>query len=245
MLLFPILLTSYVCLYFFELSLSRYYHVREVQNATNKLIRDAKRCFYEKLGDKLSDPETGQKDFWTAFKRISNKKKLTNIPPIFENNRYIPNFQQKADIFNAYFADQCNIYDNGSALPVPLSRANASLSHVNITHNQIVDSIQKCSAKKPLAVMKYRLQCFIYVLQRYPLRLIFQKCMTSGKFPDSWKYTNVVPIHKKGNRQLKMNYRPISLLPICGKILEKIVFDQVYSFLNVNNVLSNYPSGFS
>ena len=84
-------------------------HVREVQNATNKLIGDVKRCFYEKLGDKLSDPETGQKDFWTAFKRISNKKKLTNIPPIFENNRYIPNVQQKADIFNAYFADQCNI----------------------------------------------------------------------------------------------------------------------------------------
>ena len=78
----------------------------------------------------------------------------------------------------------------------------------------------------------------------YPLRLIFQKCMTIGKFPDSWKYANVVPIHKKGNRQLKMNYRPISLLPICGKILEKIVFDQVYSFINVNNLLSNYQSGF-
>ena len=68
--------------------------------------------------------------------------------------------------------------------------------------------------------------------------------MTSGKFPDSWKYVNVVPIHKKGDRQLKMNYRPISLLPICGKILGKIVFDQVYSFLNVNNLLSNYQSGF-
>ena len=67
---------------------------------------------------------------------------------MFENYRYIPNFQQKADIFNAYFADQCNIYDNGSALPVPFPRANASLSHVNITHNQIVGIIQKCSAKK-------------------------------------------------------------------------------------------------
>ena len=96
----------------------------------------------------MSDPETGQRNFWSAFKRISNKKKLTNIPPIFENDRYIPNFQQKADIFSAYFADQCNIYDNGRALPVTLSRANASLSHVNITHNQIVDVIQKCSAKQ-------------------------------------------------------------------------------------------------
>ena len=57
-------------------------------------------------------------------------------------------------------------------------------------------------------------------------------------FPDSWKYANVQPVHKKENRQFKTNYRPISLLPICDKILEKIVSDQVCGFLNVNNVLS-------
>ena len=70
--------------------------VREVQNSTNKLINEAKRTYYENLGNKLSDPDTGPKYFWTAFKRISNKKKQTNIPPIFENNCYVTNFQQKA-----------------------------------------------------------------------------------------------------------------------------------------------------
>ena len=43
---------------------------------------------------------------------------------------------------------------------------------------------------------------------------------------------------------MKNNYRPISLLPICGKILEKIVFDQVYAFLSANNLLSQNQSGF-
>ena len=55
---------------------------------------------------------------------------------------------------------------------------------------------------------------------------------------------NVQPIHKKGNRQIKSNYRPISLLPICGKILEKIVFDQVYAFLNIDTLLSKNQSRF-
>ena len=50
-------------------------HVRVTQNLTNKLIREAKRSYLEKLGQKLSDPTTGQKTFWTAFKRLSNKKK--------------------------------------------------------------------------------------------------------------------------------------------------------------------------
>ena len=71
-----------------------------------------------------------------------------------------------------------------------------------------------------------------------PLQIIFQDCINSGMFPGCWKYANVQPIHKKSN------YRPISLLPICGKILEKIVFDQVYAFLNKNNLLSKNQPGF-
>ena len=49
---------------------------------------------------------------------------------------------------------------------------------------------------------------------------------------------------KKVTDRLKVIYRPISLLPICGKILEEIVFDQVYAFLNKNNLLSKNQSGF-
>ena len=77
-----------------------------------------------------------------------------------------------------------------------------------------------------------------------PLQIIFQRCIQTGMFPDSWKYANVQPVHKKANRQIKSNYRPISLLPICGKILEKIVFDHVYSYLNSNNLISKNQSGF-
>ena len=163
--------------------------VREVQNLTNKLIHDAKQSYYEKLGNKLSDPQTGHKNFWTAFKRITNKKKLTNIPPIFDNNTYVTNFQQKAKIFNEYFADQCIIHDNGSVLPEFISRKNASLSHINITTVQIVDIIQKYSRNKAhgcdeISVAMLQL-CATEVAS--PLSLIFQKCVTTGKFPDSWK----------------------------------------------------------
>ena len=54
-----------------------------------------------------------------------------------------------------------------------------------------------------------------------PLSLIFQKYIDSGKFPDSSKLANVEPIHKKSDRQIKPNYRPISLLPFYGKIFNK------------------------
>ena len=51
-------------------------------------------------------------------------------------------------------------------------------------------------------------------------------------------------VHKKDSKQLKTQYRPISPLPICSKIFEKIILDQMYEFLNSNNLISQNQSGF-
>ena len=54
-----------------------------------------------------------------------------------------------------------------------------------------------------------------------PLSIIFNDCLNEDKFPHEWKKTNVVPLHKKGNKQSLKNYRPLSLLPICRKFITK------------------------
>ena len=54
----------------------------------------------------------------------------------------------------------------------------------------------------------------------------------------------MTPISKKGDKQLIKNYRPISLLPSCGKIFEKIIFNNLYNFLNANNLITKNQSGF-
>ena len=59
-----------------------------------------------------------------------------------------------------------------------------------------------------------------------------------------WKIANVTPIFKKGDKQLIKNYRPISLLPICGKIFEKIIFNSLYAYLHTNNLTTKNQSGF-
>ena len=59
-----------------------------------------------------------------------------------------------------------------------------------------------------------------------------------------WKLANVTPIFKKGDKQSIVNYRPISLLPICGKIFEKIIINNLFSYLNVNNLITINQSGF-
>ena len=59
-----------------------------------------------------------------------------------------------------------------------------------------------------------------------------------------WKLVNVTPIIKKGDKQLIKNYRPISLHLICGKILEKIIFNNLYTYLHTNNLITKNQSGF-
>ena len=77
-----------------------------------------------------------------------------------------------------------------------------------------------------------------------PLTKILRNCLDSGYFPQSWKKCNVIPIHKKNNKQDIKNYRPISLLPICGKVLENIIFDDLHNYLFSNNLITDRQSGF-
>ena len=56
--------------------------------------------------------------------------------------------------------------------------------------------------------------------------------------------TNVVPIHKKSDKQILKNYRPVSLLPICGKIFECLIYNSLFEYFIDNNLISPNQSGF-
>jgi hypothetical protein len=77
-----------------------------------------------------------------------------------------------------------------------------------------------------------------------PIQVIFYTCIQDGIFPaEKWKMSNVTPVHKKESKNLKVNYRPISLLPILGKIFEIFLFDSPYDYF-INNKLTPCQSGF-
>ena len=64
------------------------------------------------------------------------------------------------------------------------------------------------------------------------------------KYPDMWKLANVTPIFKKGDKQFIGNYRLISLLPLCGKIFENIIFNNLYKHLTTHHLITKNQSGF-
>ena len=77
-----------------------------------------------------------------------------------------------------------------------------------------------------------------------PLRLIFNHCIDNGIYPCEWKKTNVVPIHKKDDKQTLKNYHPVSLLPICSRIFERLIYNEFFGFFLDKGLISANQSGF-
>ena len=192
-----------------------------IRNKTSRMITDEKENYFSTLGRKLSNPTVGLKTYWTTLNRIINKKEMTNIPPLLENGIFVTNFQRKADIFSDFFVRQCSLNLNDSVLPNPFPRCDNHLENINIDADKVLKIIRSLDCDKAHGCKI----CDSEIVK--PLCLIYEKSMMTGTIPDNWKKANVLPVHKKESRQIKKNYRPISLLPICRKTFEKVIFDAI------------------
>ena len=76
------------------------------------------------------------------------------------------------------------------------------------------------------------------------LELIFEPCIKHGKFPNEWRMAKVVPVHKKSDNKILKNYRPVSLLPICGKVFEHLIYNSPFEYFTENDLISRNQSGF-
>ena len=63
-----------------------------------------------------------------------------------------------------------------------------------------------------------------------PLVILFRNCLEGECFPKEWKKANIVPVHKKNDKQLIKIYRPVLLLPICSKIFEKVISNPLFKY---------------
>ena len=73
---------------------------------------------------------------------------------------------------------------------------------------------------------------------------MFNRCIELGQYPESLKIAKVIPFFKNGNKDDPSNFRPKSLLPIIGKVFERIIFDRIQNYLNVIEILSDSQFGF-
>ena len=77
-----------------------------------------------------------------------------------------------------------------------------------------------------------------------PLHHIITLSITQHRFPTGWKYAKVIPLFKNGSPTDRKNYRPVSLLSLLGKILEKVIYSQIYTYFEKNRLFHENLHGY-
>ena len=172
--------------------------------------------------------------------------KIPKLPTILVDEKYITSCKEKASIFNDFFSSQCTPIVSNSVLPDIRFHTTSRLSSFQISLTEINAIITGLNVKKAhgpdlISANMVKL-CGDHLC--VPLKIIFENILETGIFPDQWKEANVTPVHKKNDKQIISNYRPISLLPILAKNFERIIFKNLYNYLNDNKLLTKNQSGF-
>ena len=208
-------------------------------------ITFSKAKYHERLTIKLNDTKTAPKSYWSILKTFVNGSKIPLIPSLLLNNEFVTDFLEKANLFNDFFREQCRPITNDSSLPnKPIIE---TVSDINIDTDTIIKLIRSLDPNKAhgcdgISIRMLKL-CATSISK--PLHILFNNSVISECSPNEWKKANVIPVHKKGDKQIINNYRPVSLLPICSKIFEKIIFKSLFEYLEDNILLNCNQSGIS
>ena len=202
----------------------------------------------------LEENSGGSGSFWRSVKKILPDAKLKSIPTCIKAEvKIITDKQSISELFNSFFTSVVNKLFESFRYARPVFKSTTeelfTKKHFEFT------AVGKPFVLKQLKCLKLKNATGIDGL---PARLFKDSAVViadrvthlvnlsikSGTVPSEWKQAKVVPLFKSGNKDDLDNYRPISILPILSKILEKAVFHQLHSYRSKNSLLSPYQSGF-
>ena len=204
-----------------------------LQERLSASIETSKESHYARIANRLNNSQKSSKTYWSLLTIFLNNKKILLIPPLTHENHCIINFKEKAELFDSFFSNQCSLLKNCSKRPTNIIYVtDKRLRTINFTDDNKEKNIVSLNPNKAhghdnISIRMLKI-CGNTICK--PLELIFKQALTTGVFPSEWKKGNIVSCYKKGEKQNLKNYRPVSLLPICGKFFERLIFNEMFSF---------------
>ena len=209
---------------------------KQVQ-VVKRLVNKKKREFYHQRIN--TEGKSCSREFFNIYNEITGKVQKKATSNINVNN---------LESFNVFFATIGEQLNNNfkNIKEVPFNQNPNSMFFSKFSSTEILEVINNCKNK-------YSLDCFglnyVYLKQiaeiiSPKLAEIFNDCVDQGLFPDILKRAKVVPLHKEGDETDPSNFRPISLLPVLGKIFERLIYNRIVNFLDRFDLLNCNQFGF-
>ena len=234
--------------------LKEQFHInyKKYRNLLSNLMKKSKHVYYDKYFERNWN---NIKNTWKGIKSLISLKSVASSVPIvlsLDNGDTITNPYDIVNTFNNYFASiaettKRNIKYAHKHFSDYLSNENSSTIFLQRTDREdianIISSFNSNKASGPNSI-PYRILFLLKNEMSKHLADLFNLSFMTGVFPSVLKTAKVIPVFKKDSKLDCSNYRPISLLSNIEKILEKLMYRRLYTFLNNSNIIYDLQFGF-
>ena len=213
------------------------------RNELTKLINNSKQKYEDKL---IMDIKSNPKNLWSYVKRQTKSKNGISCLENEEGNLIVSDIE-KAEILNDFFSSVFT-EESFENFPEesPSKKPHCVINNIEINQakvEKLINKLQESKAAGPDGLhAKILKECSDST--SVALNIIFNKSLSEGVLPREWKEAHVKPLFKKGSKKKPGNYRPVSLTSICCKMMERLVRNDIVSYLEENGFLHNDQHGF-
>ena len=224
---------------------STYNNFLKYKEARNQVVFHLRRCkinFEKKLASNI---KSDSKEFW-KYVRSNTKTTITVGKLETLDGKMLNNDVEIAERLNNHFA---SVFTEEDESNIPVFEDKVYIIETRTTSitkekvSKIITELKQSKSQGPDGLHpKVIKECVVGISE--PLTKIFNTSLNEGILPEVWKSANVTAIFKAGKRSLAENYRPISITPICCRLMEKIIRDEILLHMNTNKLISTYQHGF-
>ena len=228
------------------------------RNKVTSKIYKAKKNYFS---SEIEKGKQSQNSIWKILRNI-NPKSLNSLVPdkIFDENTqtYVKDTSDLCTLFNNYFSNCIeNLAKNATFTEEPNFNTLKSFvdDKVSTDYYFSIPNLSEVFVFEQLTHLDESKACGLDNINAHVLKIsapiisksltqILNKCVTACIFPNEWKISKVIPLHKSGKKDSVNNYRPISILPTLSKILERHIHNCISEYLSEFNLIHDSQSGF-
>ena len=179
------------------------------------------------------------------FKYISSFSKNETIPAkMYYNDKCCSDNFGIAQLFNSYFYSVFTRETPSFSGDFDLSQSENNLRTIDISISEVFEAMNSLDPNKAMGIDKISPKVLKYCATSLcePITYLYSQCLHFGYLPQEWRTHCITPIYKNGDKSIVSNYRPISLLCIVSKVLEKIIYRHTINFFS--DLFTNHQFGF-
>ena len=224
---------------------------RRARNRVNLLIRNAKNDFVKEKPENYSD---NPKKFWQQIKSVMPELNFSNQINLLDPNGNKLDSLESANKINFYFANigsdlAKEIINNNQNIVPPPNPPDHNINILTLTkplQNDIQFWVKKIQVFKSSGIPLTSSRIWKILFKGEPLLVyaLVETIFSKYEFPQFWKSATVIPLPKVAKIIGPEDLRPISLLPLPGKIVEHLLYCQIDKYLEINNLLTDRQNGF-